>query len=68
MFQLNLSCIINWINLGEELLRIAKGYYNRGNGLIERLKVELTLEYIKTIKQQATRAPAYPSIVLQLAL
>ena len=47
---------------------MAKGYYNRDDGLFKQLKVKLAIDYIKTIKQQAAYTPAYSSIVMQLAL
>ena len=43
---------------------VAKGYYNRDDGLFRRLKVKLAIDYIKTIKQQAARAPGQSSIVI----
>ena len=68
IFQLDPSCIINWIDFEEEFLRIAKGCHNYDDGSIKRLEVELVLEYIEMIEQQAAYAPTCSSMVLQLAL
>ena len=62
-FQFNPSRTIDWLDSESELMRLARVCYDCPGDVIEKLEVELALEYIETTGQQAPRPSGRSSIM-----